>query len=162
VDLPSLFQQEILPLYADRDFEIVVTGGPLRRIRLHRASFVEAVNNIIRNAAVHSFPAGFDGAGRKLLTFDIRENVKYAFIDYTNNGLPFPANLDVSAFLTFGRKSSDSPGEGLGGAWIGKVLEAHGGKLDIIRDGHPVHFRITLPKRNHYGNSHQRNHLSHS
>ena len=161
VDLPALFRQEIRPLYADRDFEIVVTGGSIRKIRLHRSSFIEAINNIIRNAATHSFPAGFEGVVPNLLRFDIRENVKYVFIDYTNNGLPFPANLDEKAFLTFGRKSSDSPGEGLGGAWIAKVLEAHGGTLEIVRDDNPVHFRITLPKRNHHGKNRSRNNLSH-
>jgi hypothetical protein len=160
-DLRELFSREILPLYADRDFDIAVTGGTSRGIPLHRASFVEAINNIIRNAATHSFPDGFSGDGPNRLHFHIRENVRYVFIDYTNNGLPFPDNLDAAAFLTFGRKSSDSPGEGLGGAWIGKVLEAHGGKLDIIRDGHPVHFRITLPKRNHHGKHQRRHYHSH-
>lgn len=160
VDLPLLFLREIQPLYADRDFEIIVSGCAACTIRLHRSSFVEAINNIIRNAATHSFPAGYEGAVPRILRFDIRENVKYVFLDYTNNGLPFPANLDERAFLTFGRKSSDSPGEGLGGAWIAKVLEAHGGTLEIIRDENPVHFRITLPKRNHHGNTRRKHHFS--
>lgn len=160
-DLQTLFSAEIAPLYSGFDFEIAVTGGTSRPLPLHRASFVEAMNNIIRNAATHSFPPGFRAEGRNRLHFHIRENVRYVFIDYTNNGLPFPANLDVAAFLTFGRKSSDSPGEGLGGAWIGKVLEAHDGTLDIIRDNHPVHFRITLPKRSHHGKHSRRHHPSH-
>ena len=49
-------------------------------------------------------------------------------------------------FLAFGRKSGDSPGEGLGGAWIGKVIAAHNGSFEIIRDEHALHFRIMLPK----------------
>ncbi|NMC73749.1 MAG: sensor histidine kinase [Geobacteraceae bacterium] len=160
-DLPTLFSGEIVPLYSGFDFEITVTGGTSRPLPLHRASFVEALHNIIRNAATHSFPSGFRAEGGNRLHFHIRENVRYVFIDYTNNGQPFPENLDAAAFLTFGRKSSDSPGEGLGGAWIGKVLEAHDGTLDIMRDHHPVHFRITLPKRSHHGKHLRRDHPSH-
>ena len=55
--------------------------------------------------------------------------------------------MDEKKFLSFGTKSSDSPGEGLGGAWIGKVIEAHDGSFGIIRDETPVHFRIILPRK---------------
>ena len=147
VDINDLFEQEIKPLYSNKNFRICVICRVARKLRLHRASFVEAINNIIRNAETHAFPATREGTGDDVLSFEIRENVKYVFIDYTNNGLPFPGNIDAKAFLTFGRKSNDSPGEGLGGAWIGKVIEAHGGTFEIIRDGNPVHFKITIPKR---------------
>ena len=147
VDINDLFEQEIKPLYSNKNFRICVICRVARKLRLHRASFVEAINNIIRNAETHAFPATREGTGDDVLSFEIRENVKYVFIDFTNNGLPFPGNIDAKAFLTFGRKSNDSPGEGLGGAWIGKVIEAHGGTFEIIRDGNPVHFKITIPKR---------------
>jgi nitrogen fixation/metabolism regulation signal transduction histidine kinase len=122
---------------------MVVNGGPVW-VSLHRESFVEAVNNLLRNAEVHGFPE--PDAGNEV-RFTLRQTRKRIVIDYTNNGRPFPANLSARDFLSFGRKGADSPGEGLGGAWIGKVIEAHGGGFEIIRDGQPVHFRITLPKR---------------
>jgi nitrogen fixation/metabolism regulation signal transduction histidine kinase len=122
---------------------MVVDGGPVW-VYLHRESFVEAVNNLLRNAEVHGFPE--PDAGNEV-RFTLRQTRKRIIIDYTNNGRPFPVNLSTRDFLSFGRKGADSPGEGLGGAWIGKVIEAHGGSLEIIRDGQPVHFRITLPKR---------------
>ncbi|WP_026842576.1 hypothetical protein [Citrifermentans bremense] len=59
-----------------------------------------------------------------MLHFELRETRKRVILDYTNKGIPFPANLDARAFTTCGKKSNDSPGEGLGGAWIGKVVEA--------------------------------------
>ncbi len=49
--------------------------------------------------------------------------------------------------MSFGIKSKDSHGEGLGGAWVGKVIEAHNGSFQIIRDKNSVHFRITLPRK---------------
>jgi nitrogen fixation/metabolism regulation signal transduction histidine kinase len=142
VELKDMLEREVFPLHAGK-FSMVVDGGPVW-VSLHRESFVEAVNNLLRNAEVHGFPEP-DATGE--VRFSLRQSRKKIIIDYTNNGRPFPANLNSRDFLSFGRKGADSPGEGLGGAWIGKVIEAHGGGFEIIRDGLPVHFRITLPKR---------------
>jgi len=138
-----LLADEIVPIYASR-LRIVVSGDRQLTLPLHRDSFVEAINNLIRNALTHAFTAGH--ANREL-RFTLRETRNRVTIDYTNNGKPFPNNLSAKEFLTCGRKSHDSPGEGLGGAWIGKVVAAHHGSFEIIRDEHPLHFRITLPKR---------------
>jgi nitrogen fixation/metabolism regulation signal transduction histidine kinase len=113
------------------------------KARIHRQSFVEAMNNIVRNAEVHGFPDGTQGAE---VVFRISETRRRIVIDYSNNGRPFPENLTSQDFLSFGGKSADSPGEGLGGAWIGKVVAVHGGTFEIIRDGLPTHFRITIPR----------------
>jgi nitrogen fixation/metabolism regulation signal transduction histidine kinase len=142
VELKELLERDIFPLHVGK-FKMIVDGGPLW-LSLHRESFVEAINNLLRNAEVHGFPEP-DAASE--VRFALRQTRKMIVIDYTNNGRPFPANLSREDFLSFGRKGADSPGEGLGGAWIGKVIEAHGGDFEIIRDEQPLHFRITLPKR---------------
>jgi len=141
-ELRELLEKDVLPLHAGR-FRTVVEGGATW-VPLHRESIVEAFNNLLRNAEVHGFP---EYTADSQVCFHLRQTRKWIVIDYTNNGNPFPLNLTADDFLTFGRKSADSPGEGLGGAWIGKVVDAHGGMFEIIRDGHPVHFRIRLPKR---------------
>ncbi|HBG08293.1 MAG: hypothetical protein A2075_11695 [Geobacteraceae bacterium GWC2_58_44] len=143
VPIVTLLASEIVPLYAGR-LRIVVTGDHQLMLRLHRESFVEAINNLVRNALTHAFTGEHPGPE---LCFAVRESRSRVTIDYTNNGRPFPANLNAKDFLTCGRKSYDSPGEGLGGAWIGKTVQAHRGSFDIIRDAHPLHFRITFPKR---------------
>ena len=143
VAVVSLLASEIAPLYADR-LHIAVTGDRQLTLRLHRESFVEAINNLVRNALTHAFAAGHPDPQ---LHFAVRESRSRVTIDYTNNGKPFPANLSARDFLSCGRKSHDSPGEGLGGAWIGKVVEAHRGSFEIVRDQQPLHFRITFPKR---------------
>jgi hypothetical protein len=146
VDLGELFFKEIVPPYHTKEYRIEVHCQLRRPVRLHRASFVEAINNLIRNAEVHGFSENCTKRN-KVITFRLKENIKAVTLDYTNNGLPFPANLTERDFLTFGTKSSASPGEGLGGAWVGKVIEAHQGSFQIIRDKQPLHFRIILPKR---------------
>jgi nitrogen fixation/metabolism regulation signal transduction histidine kinase len=142
IELKELLERDVLPLHAGK-FKITVAGGPVW-VSLHRESFVEAINNLLRNAEVHGFPEP-DAADE--VCFTLRQTRKMVVIDYSNNGRPFPANLSTDDFLSFGRKGADSPGEGLGGAWIGKVIEAHDGDFEIIRNGQPLHFRITLPKR---------------
>lgn len=146
VDLGELFLKEVVPPYHTKEYRIDVFSQLRHPLRLHRASFVEAINNLIRNAEVHGFTENCTRRN-KVITFRLKENLKAVTLDYTNNGLPFPANLTERDFLTFGTKSHASPGEGLGGAWIGKVIEAHHGTFQIIRDKQPLHFRITLPKR---------------
>ena len=138
----GLFEEEIIPLHSGK-IRINVSGDDQLTVVLHKESFIEAINNLVRNAEVHAFPESLQDAE---LNFVIRENRKNIIIDYTNNGRPFPENLDAVGFLSFGRKSDESPGEGLGGAWIGKVIEAHHGIFEIIRDENPLHFRITMPK----------------
>jgi signal transduction histidine kinase len=142
LELKDLLERDVFALHAGK-FKILVDGGPAWA-SIHRESFVEAIHNLLRNAEVHGFPEP-DIADE--VRFTLRQTRKHIVIDYTNNGRPFPANLSAVDFLSFGRKGADSPGEGLGGAWIGKVIEAHGGDFIIIRDGQPLHFRITLPKR---------------
>ncbi len=142
IDICRLFRLEIVPLYATK-FSIVVQCDRAIPVRLHRHSFIEALNNLIRNAEIHGFPVNPKDAQ---LLFRISERRRSVVIDYTNNGRRFPENLTERDFMAFGGKSGDSPGEGLGGAWVGKVIEAHNGSFEIIRDEHPLHFRITLPK----------------
>ncbi len=143
IELTEVLERDLFPLHKGV-FKCIVTGGPVR-LRLHRESFVEAMHNLLRNASVHGFAA--QAIPDATVSFAIRQTRKQVIIDYSNNGRPFPANLSPEDFLSFGKKSVDSPGEGLGGAWIGKVIEAHDGTFAIIRDELPVHFRITLPKR---------------
>ena len=143
VAVVALLAGEIAPLYTGR-LRISVTGDDQLTLRLHRESFVEAINNLIRNALTHAFNAGTPDPQ---LLFAVRETRSRVNIDYSNNGKPFPANLSAKDFLSCGRKSHDSPGEGLGGAWVGKVVEAHRGSFEIIRDQHPLHFRLSFPKR---------------
>lgn len=138
-----LLSHGIAPLYADR-VTVEVSGDSGILLSLHRESFVEAVNNLVRNALTHAFRGGHPDPR---VHFVVRETRGRVTIDYTNNGTPFPANLAAKEFLSCGGKSHESPGEGLGGAWIGKMIEAHRGSFEIVRDEHPLHFRLSFPKR---------------
>jgi hypothetical protein len=144
--LAELFEKEIIPLYPERRFTLELECGRRTTARLHRPSFVQAVKNIVRNAEVHGFPEGFSCQGSPYVRFEVRETVKEIEIDCENNGAPFPQGFRTRDYLAFGRKGKNSPGKGLGGAWVKKCVEIHGGTFRKISND-PVRFRITLPKR---------------
>jgi hypothetical protein len=144
--LAQLFQQEIVPLFPEAGFQLQVNCSAAASARLHRPSFVQAVKNLVRNAQVHGFPDGFTPREAPYLRFEIRQTVKETLIDCSNNGVPFPHGFKTRDFLAFGRKGKHSPGKGLGGAWVQKCVEIHGGSFQKLSNN-PVRFRITLPRR---------------
>jgi hypothetical protein len=146
VVLAELFEQEVIPLFPGRRFALQLDCSRGTTARLHRPSFVQAMKNIIRNAAVHGFPDGFACQGMPYVRFEIKETVKEIEIICSNNGVPFPQGFKTGDYLAFGRKGKNSPGKGLGGAWVKKCVEIHGGSFRKLGND-PVRFRITLPKR---------------
>jgi nitrogen fixation/metabolism regulation signal transduction histidine kinase len=146
VSLGEIFANEVIPLFPANRFALQLELHQVGSVKLHRPSFVQAVKNIIRNAQVHAFPDGFVSNGPPYVRFDIRETVRELVIDYENNGVPFPPGMKTKDFLAFGKKGKNSPGKGLGGAWVDKFIEVHGGSFRKVSNN-PVHFRITLPKR---------------
>jgi hypothetical protein len=146
VSLSDVFTSEIMPLFPGAKFSLRLEAGAVGKVRLHRPSFVQAIKNIVRNAEVHGFPDGFSCNGEPYVLFIARETVKEIVIDCENNGVPFPRGVKTKDFLTYGVKGKQSPGKGLGGAWVQKFVEAHGGRFRKI-SSNPVRFRITLPKR---------------
>jgi type I restriction-modification system DNA methylase subunit len=145
INIYSVFEDDIKPLYSAKRFKIVDTCKGNCVLSLHKESFVEAINSLLVNAEVHAFNQGHKGNPELRFYFHgTKDNV---LIDYTNNGLRFPADMTEEQFQTYGEKSVASAGEGLGGAWFGKFLKAHMGTFTIVRDKHPLHFQIVLPRR---------------
>jgi hypothetical protein len=146
IDLRELFEREILPLYVDAGFRVETEFSGQLTIPLHRPSFVQAIKNMVRNAEMHGFPVGFSRPEGLYVRFEVRATVREVVIDCRNNGVPFPRGFRGSDYLAFGKRGKESNGKGLGGAWVGRCVELHGGTFRKIGSD-PVHLRITLPKR---------------
>jgi nitrogen fixation/metabolism regulation signal transduction histidine kinase len=146
IDLRELFNREILPLYSHCRFTVRVAFGDVRSVRLHRSSFIHAIRNLLRNAELHAFPDGFEQQGPLFASFAISRTARQLVIAYENNGVPLPPDFTARDFLAFGRKGKNSPGKGLGGAWVDKFLELHNGSF-TIEGTNPVRFRMVLPIR---------------
>ena len=142
----DLFENRILPFYKNKTYNTILDCDDKDiEAYLHIDSFKEAINNIMENAEMHAFPGN---TADPVLRFEINEDIneKEIIIDYTNNGHPLPTSVSEDVFLSIGKKSINSKGKGLGGAWIKKVIEAHNGSFEIIRDDNPVHFRLKFPQ----------------
>jgi hypothetical protein len=115
---------------------------------MHETSFAEMIDNFVRNAEVHGFVNGCNRTESKIaIVVTKRNNDPNLIVEIRNNGNPLPDELTVDKFISFGSKGKSSSGDGLGGAFIYKVIRAHRGSLEIIRDDkeYPVNFKITLP-----------------
>ena len=146
IDINELFRKEIIPLFThgDDDLQIEIEADPKCKVLLHKHSFVESMNNLIRNALVHGFG---NPSFRRTIKFAVKKRRRGIIIDYFNNGAPLPAEINRDNLLSYGVKSVESPGGGLGMAYVGKMIKAHSGTFEILDDpDYNVHFRITLPK----------------
>ena len=104
VDIYKLFESDIKPLVANKPYKLIakkVDNELDGSIQLHKASFIEAIDNIIRNAEVHAFAKSPKNAK---LEFDIDGNDENIIIDYKNNGLPFPENMNEKEFCLLVQK----------------------------------------------------------
>jgi signal transduction histidine kinase len=146
VDLEELFREQIMPFFANEKGNVHIeleTESKCKAV-LHKHSFVESMNNLIRNALTHGFT---NPSFRHIIKFAIRKKRGWIIVDYLNNGDPLPEEMSQDNLLSYGVKSVESPGGGLGMAYVGKMIKAHHGTFKILDNpDYNVHFRISLPK----------------
>ena len=146
VNIEELFREEIIPLFSDENnrFQIKIEAESKCNVLIHKHSFIESMNNLIRNALVHGFT---NQSFRHTIKFVVRKKKGGIIVDYLNDGAPLPQEMNQNNLLSYGVKSVGSPGRGLGMAYVGKMIKAHRGTFEILNDpDYNVHFRITLPK----------------
>lgn len=142
VDICKYFKDKIIELNSGKPFKIQVDCKVRDRITIHKKYFPVVINNLIENAEKHAFD---ETIKNPKLIFNIAEDATHLIIDYFNNGKPF--DMDIKDFAAMRIKGRESKGKGLGGYQIKKYIEAHGGVFRIIKDNHPLHFNIKIPKR---------------
>jgi type I restriction-modification system DNA methylase subunit len=143
VNISEIFENEIKPLMKKDFITVIVNCNIVKPVKINKDAFIWAISNILHNAETHGFPNQIEGAK---VRFDIRARGKDMVIDYTNNGLPLPYDIDIQGFTTTGKKGKGSKGYGLGGAIIQRVIrDVHEGELEIIRDKNAIHLRMTIP-----------------
>lgn len=147
VDMRDIFERHILPKYKNSKFKITLDCPQGIRILLHESSFLEAIDNLIRNAEKHAFE---ESATDPEVFFRVRPYEDRIVIDYANNGTEFPPDIGEEEFLEFGMKGASSDGTGLGGAYVKLMLEAHKAEFEIKRGTqYGTYFTIIIPKENH-------------
>lgn len=114
--------------YPDVDFEVEVPPEPMMT-RFDRRLISQALTNIVKNAveAIEAVPSDKRGKGRVLVRAG-REG-ELAFVDVIDNGVGLPQeNRErlLEPYVTTREK-----GTGLGLAIVGKILEEHGGTINL-------------------------------
>jgi len=163
VNLKELFSKHILAKYEGQNLRFNFECSDNIKASLHESSFIEAFDNIIKNAVVHGFKNRKTGNEISFWIDDLGDKI---IIDYANNGLPFPSGITKEEFLEFGVKDISSNGTGLGGAFVKLFIDAHEADFEIIKKQlrtkqpladryelkHGTYFRFTiLQNRRHYG-----------
>jgi two-component system nitrogen regulation sensor histidine kinase NtrY len=114
--------------HADIDFELAVPDEPMHA-RFDRRLISQALTNIVKNAteAIAAVPQANPGKGRIVVTA-AREGDDIV-IDVIDNGLGLPKenrNRLLEPYVTTREK-----GTGLGLAIVGRILEEHGGGIEL-------------------------------
>jgi two-component system nitrogen regulation sensor histidine kinase NtrY len=113
---------------ADMDIDLEITEDPMPA-RIDRRLISQALTNIIKNAAeaVMAVPEAERGRGR-IRVFTARDGEDIV-IDVIDNGIGLPKenrNRILEPYVTTREK-----GTGLGLAIVGRILEEHGGRIEL-------------------------------
>ncbi|MFD2670965.1 N-6 DNA methylase [Marinicrinis sediminis] len=113
-------------------------------LNMHEVSFRELFNQLFRNAEMHAFDMKNNKKNKNTIRIKVTENGDFLNIIYTNNGRPF--DLSKNDYISPLKKGRESNGQGLGGAYINKVIGAHSGRLEINQrdSGMELHFILPL------------------
>ncbi len=98
--------------------------------RFDHRLITQAVANVIKNAteAIEALPAEEQGKGR--ISVNVRREDTFLVIDITDNGIGLPAESRqrlLEPYMTTRKK-----GTGLGLAIVGKIMEEHGGRIELL------------------------------
>ncbi len=127
-------------------FELPVEDGPVMNI--DKKQFAVAINNLLNNAIRH----GFIDSGKKYqMVFQIVQDDHFDILVVKNDGNPFPEDFTIEKYKQPYQYAGKNGHSGLGGYIINRVVENHGGVMDLINvidpaDSYKVQFEFKFPK----------------
>jgi signal transduction histidine kinase len=121
----------------------VETSGPLVG-HWDQRRLAEALTNLLSNAVAHGAP------GKPIMVNACGDGDVRVTIDVTNEGRPIPGEQMSSLFNPMKRATgggTDRRHLGLGLYIVNRIVEAHGGSIDVRSSNeHGTTFRITIPR----------------
>jgi type I restriction enzyme M protein len=116
------------------------------RVLFDWGDFIKLFSNVVSNAVDHGFKGRMENNMiRSKVYFDIESNM--CVLEISNNGNPLAEDFDFKRLVTWGEKTSDSSGKGIGGSDILKVMENHEGKFEVVSnqtDEFPVTYKLSF------------------
>jgi two-component system cell cycle sensor histidine kinase/response regulator CckA len=131
---------ELLERTLDRQVRVEVRGGSASWVRGDRTQLVQVVMNLALNAA-EAMP---DGGTVSLRTYTVGAE---AILDVEDDGPGIPAELQDRVFEPYftTKDGTSGGGTGLGLAMVQGIVEAHGGRVEIIDRERGCCLRVHLP-----------------
>lgn len=142
VDLDKLLAVEA-GHYPELGKEGLIVRGPLGKVRAHPSLALQAVSNLLRNAAK------FRPEGRAPRVEVWTEPIDAGFtrLSVEDNGPGIPAQALESIFEPFQRLRRETPGTGIGLAIVKRAAERMGGRVGVeSRPGEGSRFWLDLPR----------------
>jgi signal transduction histidine kinase len=124
-------------VYPDREIVLDVHGDPIGE--WDRVPLRQVVRNLIENALEH-------GQSDTPVEVSVTDSGNHAILSVVNSGSPVPDELRAHLFEPFRRRSSKSKGVGLGLFMVKRIVEAHGGSVEMSSDETRTVFQVVLPK----------------
>ncbi|MDN5478235.1 MAG: N-6 DNA methylase [Chryseobacterium sp.] len=112
-------------------FEIVVKGEGITA-EINSAALTDLLDQLLQNAEDHGFVQGLNKKFRVQFTVKAVKSRGVVSIEYNNNGAPY--ELEQKDFVNAFEKGRASKGSGIGGNYINRIIEAHGGKLTVVEN----------------------------
>ena len=122
---PVLYRlkESLLKVYRDKPFEFVINVDEFSKCRMEEDDMMEVLGNLINNACRFC---------EKIVEITATQNGDILIIDIDDDGMGFP-DQNPSELLQRGiRADSQSDGQGIGLAVSTEIIEAIGGKIELL------------------------------
>ncbi len=136
---PVLYRlkESLLKVYRDKPFEFIINVDEFSKCRMEEDDMMEVFGNLINNACRFC---------EKIVEITATNNGDILIIDIDDDGMGFPIK-NPSELLQRGiRADSQSEGQGIGLAVSTEIVEAIGGKIELLISPHVgARVRLHLP-----------------
>ncbi len=100
-------------------------------VRMNLDLFKILINDVMSNAEKHAF---FDNDPANVVRVEISSDNAWLTLLISNNGKPFPDDVDVQKFTKRHWSAGEHRGSGIGGHDIQKIVKAFQGEFELIPD----------------------------
>ena len=141
VDVAPWLAEEIELLNAPASLTFKV-HSEVPQIRILKTPLSTVLRNLMSNAVK------YNDKGQGLVEIDVREQGAFLAISVSDNGPGIPEASRERIFKLFQRLSSKKDGTGIGLALVKRIVEAHGGSIEVSgRNGEAgITFRVLWPR----------------
>lgn len=133
--------KDVMPLAEEYNILIEFLNNANENILYCDENYIRRViSNMLNNVVIYSYK------NTKSFVF-LKEDDLYLIISFRSTGFPISENLKPHIFDKYASGCNKKSGTGLGLYFCKKVIEAHGGLINLTSEKSDIEFSIKLPKK---------------